>query len=124
MRFCEVLADEVRPYNIQVNCMAPGAMSTAILDEILQAGAERAGEKEYAGALKIRQQGGVLPERAAELAVFLASPAADMVTGKLISAVWDPWKEFPEHQNELQKSDIYTLRRIIPSDRGQTWGDV
>lgn len=123
VRFCEILADEVRPYNIQVNCVAPGAMSTAILDTVLAAGPELAGQKEYDSALSIRQQGGISPDRVAELVLFLTSSASEGLTGKLISAVWDPWEHFPEHMDDLQKSDVYTLRRIVPRDRGQAWGD-
>jgi NAD(P)-dependent dehydrogenase (short-subunit alcohol dehydrogenase family) len=124
IRFSEILADELREYNIQVNCIAPGAMSTTILDEILEAGPENAGQKEYDFALKVRKQGGSLPENAAQLAVFLASPASDGITGKLISAVWDPWRSLSEHQQDLADSDIYTLRRIVPRDRGMDWGDA
>ena len=124
VRFCEILADELRPHHIQVNCIAPGVMSTAILDEILTAGPERAGQNEYDSALKVRQHGGTPPQRVTDLAVFLASEASDGITGKLISAVWDPWEHFPEHLEDLQKTDIYTLRRIIPKDRGQLWGGV
>ena len=49
---------------------------------------------------------------------------SDGITGKLISAVWDPWEHFPEHLEDLQKTDIYTLRRIVPKDRAQSWGDL
>jgi hypothetical protein len=55
--------------------------------------------------------------------VWLASAASDGITGKLISAVWDPWRELPEHREDLA-SDVYTLRRIVPADRGMGWGDV
>ena len=58
----------------------------------------------------------------AELCAFLASAASDGITGKLISAVWDPWEKFPEHRADLDNTDIYTLRRIVPGDRGQDWG--
>jgi NAD(P)-dependent dehydrogenase (short-subunit alcohol dehydrogenase family) len=124
VRFCEILADELSPYNIQVNCIAPGVMSTAILDEVLSAGPERAGQKEYDSAIKIRQQGGTPPDRVAELVIFLASAASNRITGKLISAVWDPWEQFSKHIDDLQKSDVYTLRRITPKDRSMDWGDV
>ena len=40
------------------------------------------------------------------------------ISGRLISAVWDPWKAFPQHRHRLMSSDIYTLRRIVPEDRG------
>ena len=73
-------------------------------------------------ALKQKQSGGTPLEKGAELAVFLGSSRSDGITGKLISAVWDPWASLPEHLDELSGSDIYTLRRIVPKDRGKTWG--
>jgi 3-oxoacyl-[acyl-carrier protein] reductase len=35
--------------------------------------------------------------------------------------VWDPWRDLGSHRDELAGSDIYTLRRIVPGDRGKTW---
>ena len=54
--------------------------------------------------------------------MFLASAESDGITGKLISAAWDPWETLPEHRDDLKGSDIYTLRRIVPADRGREWG--
>jgi hypothetical protein len=54
--------------------------------------------------------------------VFLASAASDGITGKLLSAVWDPWETLPERRKEIESSDVYTLRRIVPKDRGLNWG--
>lgn len=122
VRFSETLAHEVRDLQIQVNCMAPGVMHTDMLQAVLRAGPEHAGALEYAEALKQAETGGVLPQRAAELCVFLASAASDGITGTLLSAVWDPWESLPEHLHDVQGSDIYTLRRIMPSDCGKTWG--
>jgi hypothetical protein len=56
------------------------------------------------------------------LALFLASAASDGITGKLLSAVWDPYAELPQHLDDVTKTDIYTLRRIVPKDRGLKWG--
>jgi 3-oxoacyl-[acyl-carrier protein] reductase len=56
--------------------------------------------------------------------VFLAGPGSDGVTGRLISAVWDPWRDLAAYRDELTGSDIYTLRRIVPGDRGKTWDAV
>ena len=50
VRFAEVLADEVRDHNVQVNCMAPGAAYSHMTDEILNAGEDRAGRKEIEDA--------------------------------------------------------------------------
>ena len=33
------------------------------------------------------------------------------------------WETLAAHRQELQEKDIYTLRRIVPKDRGLTWGD-
>ena len=121
VRFSETLAQEVQELGIDVNCIAPGAMDTAMLGEVVKAGASASGLKEYELALKARQGGGTLPNRPAALSVFLASSASDGITGKLISAVWDPWKTFLENLGDLQKTDIYTLRRIVPEDRSIVW---
>jgi 3-oxoacyl-[acyl-carrier protein] reductase len=62
-------------------------------------------------------------DRVANLALFLASDAAEGITGKLISAVWDNWDNWPQNLEELSTSDVYTLRRITGRDRGMSWGD-
>jgi len=124
VRFMETLAEEVKTDGIDVNSIAPGALNTRLLDEVLEAGPDKVGTGFYERSLKQKTEGGVPLDRGAELTVFLASAASDGITGKLISAVWDPWNHFPEHMDELKKSDIYTLRRIVPSDRGQSWGEV
>ncbi|MBX9810884.1 MAG: SDR family oxidoreductase [Burkholderiales bacterium] len=123
VRFSETLAEELRPHDVRVNCIAPGAMNTTMLAEVVSRGADAAGPKEYAQAVKVQQEGGASMQRVAGLCMFLASDAARDITGKLISAVWDPWGSFPEHLDELNKTDIYTLRRIVPKDRGKTWGN-
>jgi NAD(P)-dependent dehydrogenase (short-subunit alcohol dehydrogenase family) len=124
VRFMETLAEEVRTLGIDVNSIAPGALNTRLLDEVIEAGPEKVSKAFYERALKQKVEGGSPLERGAELAVFLASAESDGITGKIISAIWDPWQHFPEHMDDLQKTDIYTLRRIVPKDRGQTWGDL
>jgi 3-oxoacyl-[acyl-carrier protein] reductase len=57
-------------------------------------------------------------ERALDLVEWLLSPKSDGITGKLLSAPWDPWQGLSEHVGNLARSDVYTLRRIIPEDRG------
>ena len=60
----------------------------------------------------------------ASLCTFLAHAKSDGITGRLISAVWDPWTKIPDFLQELKNSDIYTLRRITPKDRGKNWDDL
>jgi 3-oxoacyl-[acyl-carrier protein] reductase len=122
VRFAETLAEELREWNVDVNSIAPGALNTRLLDEVLAAGPEKVGAKFFDRSIKQKESGGAGLDRGAELAVFLASEASDGITGKLISAIWDPFGEFPERIDDLERSDIYTLRRITPKDRGMTWG--
>ena len=122
VRFSEILAAETKSLGIDVNCVAPGAMVTSLLTDIVEAGPERAGSKEYEQALKILQGKEDQRQRAVSLCLFLASSASDGITGKLISAVWDPWDSLPDHLEDLGETDIYTLRRILPPDRRLGWG--
>jgi NAD(P)-dependent dehydrogenase (short-subunit alcohol dehydrogenase family) len=122
IRFVETLAEETRQYGIDVNAIAPGALNTRMLDESLAAGPERIGHALYQRALKQKKDGGAPLRKGAELAVFLGSAISDGITGKLISAIWDPWQTLADHIEDLRRSDVYTLRRILPSDRGMSWG--
>lgn len=123
VRFAETLALELAPHKVDVNCLAPGALNTRMLEEILAAGPDSVGADFYQRAVKQKETGGAGLERGAQLAVFLASASSDGITGRLISAVWDPWEELPDRRAELEGSDIYTLRRIIPAERGKPWGE-
>ncbi len=76
VRFGETLAEEVADAGIDVNAVAPGALNTRMLDEVIEAGPERVGEAFYAQALKQKAAGGTPLDRGAELCAFLASPAA------------------------------------------------
>ncbi len=123
VRFSETLAEELKPHNVRVNCIAPGAMGTAMLAEVVAKGEAAAGNKEYEIAARILREGGASMLSVAELCYFLATNASNGITGKLISAVWDNWEDWPEHIEELHTSDAYTLRRIAGRDRGFSWGD-
>jgi len=121
VRFCESLALELADDRVDVNCIAPGALNTRMLDEILAAGPELVGKDFYDRSVKQKESGGAGLERGAALAVFLGAKASDGITGRLISAQWDPWAMLPQHREELAKSDIYTLRRITARERGKDW---
>ena len=121
VRLMETLALELQPHRIDVNAIAPGALVTRFVDEVLAAGPEKVGADFYAQNRKWKEEGATSPALGAGLAVYLASAESDGITGRLISAQWDPWRTLHEHRDELAKSDIYCLRRIVPEDRGQKW---
>jgi 3-oxoacyl-[acyl-carrier protein] reductase len=116
VRLTETLAEEYRSARIDVNAVAPGALRTRLTQQVLDAGPERAGADFYARNKKWSDEGAVDPKLGAALCVYLASAESDGITGKLISAQWDPWQE-PEKFRALATGDVYTLRRIVPEDR-------
>jgi 3-oxoacyl-[acyl-carrier protein] reductase len=121
VRLMETLAEELRPFQVEVNAIAPGALATRLVDEVLAAGPERVGAAFFAKNKQWKENGAVPLELGASLAVYLASPESDGITGKLISAQWDPWPDLQRHREDLANSDIYCLRRIVPGDRGKNW---
>jgi 3-oxoacyl-[acyl-carrier protein] reductase len=106
VRLVESVAEEVRDFNVQMNCMDAGASYTSMTDEILHGG-QMAGSGELEEAHKVRVTGGTPPERQVQMALFLSSPRSNHISGKLLLATDDPKKL--EHQNMLP--DFYTLRR-------------
>jgi NAD(P)-dependent dehydrogenase (short-subunit alcohol dehydrogenase family) len=119
VRFSETLAEELKADGIGVNAIAPGALNTRMLDEILEAGPEKVGAAYYQKAQDQKAKGGASLSEAAALCSWLAGPEGKGISGRLISAVWDPWRKLGGLKSTLEGSDIYTLRRILPQDRGQ-----
>ncbi len=122
VRFTETLALECAGDGIDVNSIAPGALATRMTEQLVNAGPDRAGAGMHERVSKMYAGGGTSLDKAASLCVYFGSSASDGITGKLISAVWDPWPNLADHRSELADSDIYTLRRITPEDRGKSWG--
>ena len=122
VRLMETLAEELKPFHVDVNAIAPGALATRLVDEVLAAGPEKVGAAFFEKNKSWKEKGAVPLDLGASLAVYLASAESDGITGKLISAQWDPWQDLQQHRDELSKSDIYCLRRIVPEDRGKKWG--
>lgn len=115
VRLTETLAAEFKEFNIDINVIAPGAVNTHILEEALSAGEEAVGKEKYREFLKQKETGGVSPEKAADLCVFLASPASDGLTGRFLSAVWDDWRNWDNDKiKAIMSSDMGTLRRVKP----------
>ena len=116
------LREELRRQEDVVQLARRGAIAVG-------AGPAVAGEAEYAAAQKTKAgetpagpgAGGAPLEKALGLVEWLLSPASDGISGRLIAAPWDPWSRLGERAAELASSDVYTLRRIVPEDRGMKW---
>jgi len=121
VRLAETLAQELAPHGIRVNSLAPGFVATRMHEETLRAG-EVAG-KEYLERTRAELAKGGTPASVAARAVrFLVSPRAAGITGRFVSAPWDGWERWPEHRAEFEAlPELFTLRRIVPKDRGKDW---
>jgi len=113
VRLTETLAEEVKKYNIQVNAISPGAVNTKMLEQVLKSGPEAAGDEFYKKSIKQKEEGGDSPQLAADLALFLSSEKSYNLSGKIISAKWDNWRDWNKEEiSKIMSSDLYTLRRI------------
>lgn len=109
--FIATLAEELKNDGIDAVSVAPGALNTTMLDEVLAAGPRVIGAEAYERALKQQQlDGDATMDNAAKLIAYLASGACDGISGRLISAVWDDWLTLP--RQELG-DDLYTMRRVV-----------
>ena len=112
VRFTENLSLELAEDNFDINCIAPGFVVTRLHQQTLKAGSESAGTSFYQNTKEQIEKGGVPPEKAANLTVFLLSEKSDGITGKFISAQWDPWQDTGFQTMLREDKNLATLRRI------------
>ena len=118
VRLTETLAVELLPYAISANAIAPGLIRTDAHNATLAAGPERAGTVQFRRTERLMQpsadgaSGGRL-EQVKQCVRALISPAYRGLTGKTISANFDPWASdaFREHIDDIARSELYTMRR-------------
>lgn len=108
--FSEVLSDELQEKNIQVNAISPRAVNTYLNEYLIKQGLEKSGREIYENALKQQKEGGTPPELAAQLVAYLSSDKANHISGRLLSAKWNP----PEKLKNIKKfsHNLYKLRKI------------
>jgi NAD(P)-dependent dehydrogenase (short-subunit alcohol dehydrogenase family) len=120
VRLVETLAVELAEARIAVNCVAPGLVATRMQTQTLAAGPQ-AGSA-YVASVKEKLRNGAVPASLpASAALFLISPASEGITGRLLAAAWDDWAGWPARRDEIAASDLFTLRRVVPADRGLDW---
>jgi 3-oxoacyl-[acyl-carrier protein] reductase len=97
---------------VEVNAVAPGFVATRMHEQTLRAGPERAGRAYFERTQAELDRGGSPANEAAELVCFLLSGEARGITGRLLSAQWDPWRDAEFRQRLRQEPSLATLRRI------------
>ena len=120
VRFTETLALEMAEHGVRVNCLAPGFVATRLHEQTVAAGAAAAGSNWETTVARLKD-GAVPASVAARTAAFLLSPGSQGITGRFVAAPYDGWQHWPERLEQIRDSDLFTLRRIVPRDRGMDW---
>lgn len=108
--FTEVLSDELKEKNIQVNAISPGPVNTYLNKYLIEQGPEKSGREIYDSAIQQQKAGGLPPALVTKLITYLISPQANYITGRLLSAKWNP----PEKLRNIKSfsNNLYKLRKI------------
>jgi short-subunit dehydrogenase len=123
LRYVENFAAENTNENIRINAIAPGIMPSKMQTEVVGNESLR-GSKDYIASIKSLSEENYDSSKLLNLCDFLLTERSKGITGKLISAEWDNWIEWPNYLDQLKDTELYTLRRITARDRGQQWGDL
>jgi NAD(P)-dependent dehydrogenase (short-subunit alcohol dehydrogenase family) len=112
VRLAENLAAELAENGVRVNAVAPGFVATDIHRATLAAGPDQAGSDFYERTVKALAEGGFPATEVAELVRFLLSSDSAQITGRFVSARWDPWRESAWQQAVANSNELLTMRRI------------
>jgi 3-oxoacyl-[acyl-carrier protein] reductase len=112
VRLTENLGHELCECGVRVNAVSPGFVATDIHAATLAAGPQLAGAEYYASTERQLERESVPARLAAELTAFLLDDAAAGISGRAISAQWDPWRDQTFRQRLRTDPDLATLRRI------------
>jgi NAD(P)-dependent dehydrogenase (short-subunit alcohol dehydrogenase family) len=97
---------------VELNCVAPGFVATRMHEGTLAAGPDAAGAAYYERTRSQLYEGGFPASEAAALVAFLLSADAVGISGRLISAQWDPWRDAGFRERLRSDPDLGRLRRI------------
>jgi 3-oxoacyl-[acyl-carrier protein] reductase len=106
VRLSEIIADELFDSGITVNCVSPGAMNTNMMNEIINCDQSPMSEKD--NAIYVSSKDNTM-DKAISLINWLISNEADKVTGRLISAQWDNYKDI--YSSDVLERNLHKLRR-------------
>ena len=122
VRFTETLAEEVRDDHIDVNAIAPGAQHAAARRGAGGRAGARSGKRSTSARSSSASEGGAPLEKGSGSGGLpgFGQPATASPAG-CSAPSGTTGRNCPLASANLAKSDIYTLRRIVPEDRGQKW---
>ena len=124
VRFAETLAGEVADFGIDVNTIAPGALNTRLLDDILEAGPEKVGQEFYSASVKQKALGGDALRGRRRLVRLPRFAGKRRDLRQTHQRPMGSLGRTARQGTDLHSSDVYTLRRIVPTDRGMNSGGL
>jgi NAD(P)-dependent dehydrogenase (short-subunit alcohol dehydrogenase family) len=119
VRLVESVAVDNKDGDYTFNLVAPGIMATQMLDQILQSDREMVGLEYFTKMLEFKNSGKNGIPDAVDLICHLALGKAPKITGRLLSAVWDQWREISVDPEVPNHPDWFTLKRYIPEKYSQ-----
>ena len=115
VRLTEVLAQELEGKGITVNALGPGSVHTSMWERMTDQAAEAGAEFIHELGQRVLSGGGAPIDDCAELAVWLASEESGGLSGRIISAAADDFRNLRPQIPEIMEGDAYTLRVLKPS---------
>ena len=114
VRMTEVLAQELEDKGITVNALGPGSVHTSMWEKMTDQAAEAGADFIHELGTRVLSGGGASIDDCAELAVWLASAESGSLTGRIISASADDFRNLAPRIPEIMAGDAYTLRVVKP----------
>lgn len=105
-RLTENVALAAKEYGVYAFAMHPGSVRTEMADYLIESEEGQAWVPEFRTIYAETEIG---PERAGQLAVFLASGKGDALSGRFIN-VYDDVSALVERAEQIQQEQLYTLR--------------
>ena len=112
VRMTEVLAQELDGKGIYVNALGPGSVHTSMWEKMTEEAAEAGADFIHALGQRVLSGGGASIDDCAELALWLASGESGTLTGRIISAAADDFRNLAPRIEEIMAGDAYTLRVV------------
>lgn len=114
VRLVESVARDFDDYSkVTFNTVAPGIMKTKMINKVIDAGPEIVGQAYFEQIKDFKINGNDSIPKAVDLIKFLVTNKNHGISGKLISAVWDDWKQLANDIEYKENLEIHTLRRTL-----------
>ena len=112
VRLTETMSLELAETNVRVNVLGPGSVHTRMWEEILEGGTAAGNQELRERGEMVTTGGGASIDRAAELAVYLASDELGDLNGRLISATSEGFPFSGETVQRIMSTEAFMIRRV------------